>query len=234
MTVLLDEIKEQLYQMRDPDYRTFQSGLLPTVPVSRIIGVRVPDLRRLARRMTADGRGTQYLSQISLPHDTYDEALLHAFLIEGLTEYDAVMEALLRFLPYVDNWAVCDLMSPPTLISRPDALLMQIRMWLSSEHMYTVRYGLVMLMRYFLGEHFVPEVLALAAGIVHEGYYAKMAVAWLFAEALAQRWDDAYPYLAEHRLPAWTHRRAIQKAMESRKLMPGQKTVLRALREEKK
>ena len=231
---ICSEIKEQLYCMSDPAYRAFQSGLLPTVPVERIIGVRVPALRRLARTMARDGRDIQYLTQALLPHETYDEDLLHAFLIEGLADYDTCMKELQRFLPYVDNWAVCDLMTPLSPITRPDALFTQILVWLLSDHEYTVRFGLVMLMRHFLGERFMPQVLAAAAGVSHDGYYVRMAVAWLFAEALACRWWDAYPYLADRRLPVWTHRRAIQKALESRKLSPEQKSVLRRLREEDK
>lgn len=232
MTVLELATKEQLCQMQDSKYRAFQSGLIPTVADHRIIGVRVPALRRLAREMTRDGRGVQYLQTCTLPHDTYDENNLHAYLIEGLSDYDVCMAELERFLPYVDNWATCDMMSPKILGTQPDRLLGKIRGWLLSDAEYTVRFGLVCLMRHFLGVHFTKEILPLAAAVSHDGYYVRMAAAWLFAEALTVRWDDAYPFILSDDLPLWTRKKAIQKALESRKITTEQKTVLRALREE--
>ncbi|MBR5871766.1 MAG: DNA alkylation repair protein [Clostridia bacterium] len=225
-------IKEQLYGMADPAYRAFQSPLVPTVSPDRIIGVRVPALRRLARQMTRDGRAEAYLAACSLPHETYDEDNLHAFLIEGITDYDACMAELERFLPYIDNWATCDMCSPPILAAHPTRLLASIRIWLSSDAEFTVRYGLVMLMRHFLRDRFTPEILSLAAAVTHEGYYVRMALAWLFAEALAWQWDPTLTYIRSQTLSPWVQQKAIQKALESRKLTDKQKAILRAIREE--
>ncbi len=232
MTEIERAIKEQLLQMRDPTYRDFQSSLIPNVPKEQIIGVRVPALRRLAGKMMRDGRGISYLRMCLLPHASYDENNLHAFLIEGIVDFDVCMAELERFLPYVDNWATCDMMAPKVLGENPKQLLANIRLWLSSDAEYTVRYGLVMLMRHFLTKHFTQEILMLASSVQHDGYYVRMAAAWLFAEALAVRWDDAYPYLLSGSLPLWTRKKAIQKALESRKITAEQKTHLRALREE--
>lgn len=232
MTALCERTKEQLYRMCDPGYRTFQSALLPTVSRDRVIGVRVPQLRRLARQMVRSGDGMRYLSDSVLPHETYDEDNLHAFLIEGIAGFDACMAELERFLPYVDNWATCDMMAPTALRTEPEKLLAAVRRWLVSDHEFTVRYGLVTLMRLLPDSRRPEELLALAATAAHDGYYVKMAAAWLLSETLAQRWACAYPYLTSDIFPLWTRKKAIQKALESRKLTDAQKARLRGLREE--
>ncbi|MBE6657788.1 MAG: DNA alkylation repair protein [Ruminococcaceae bacterium] len=234
MSDLCEDLKEQLYRLSDPEYRVFQSALLPTVPLNRVIGVRVPALRRLARQMTRAGQTMPYLSGAVLPHSTYDEDNLHAFLIEGIDDYGSCMAELQRFLPYIDNWATCDLMAPPVLGTQPEHLYKTVKVWLESAHEFTVRYGLVTLMRHFLDERYSRDVLYLVSAVTHEGYYVKMAAAWLMAEALAGHWEDAYPFLASEALPVWTRKKAVQKALESRKLTPEQKSVLRILREEMK
>ena len=234
MTTLIREINEQLYQMRDPDYKRFQASLMPGVAPERILGVRVPALRRLAKDMIRDGRAAAYLALSLLPHKTYEEDCLHAFLIEGIADYDACVSALVRFLPYVDNWAVCDMMSPPVLGRYPARLWDTVRDWLASGHEFTVRYGLVMLMRHFLGASFSSEVFVLVSGVTYDGYYVKMAAAWLMAEALARHWDDTFSFLRESILPLWIRKKAVQKALESRKLTDFQKEQLRMLREELK
>ena len=234
MADIIDKTRERLYQMSDPDYRDFQAPLIPNIPKEQIIGVRVPLLRKLAKQMLCDGSGISYLRTCSLPHDTYDENNLHAFLLEGLTDFDDCITELERFLPYVNNWATCDMMVPPILKTQPTRLLAAIRVWLTSDAEFTVRYGLVMLMRHYLGEQFTPEILTLAASVTHDGYYVRMAVAWLFADALAMRWDDTYPFLVREELPLWTRKKAIQKALESHRLTDAQKAQLRTLREEMK
>jgi len=234
MEDIIRTTKEQLYQMRDPDYRDFQSSLIPNIPKEQILGVRVPILRKMAKQMLRDGSGMLYLRICSLPHDTYDENNFHAFLIEGVTDFETCMAELERFLPFVNNWATCDMMAPSILKTQPVHLLAAIRVWLTSDAEFTVRYGLVMLMRHFLGELFTEEILTLASAVKHDGYYVRMAAAWLFAEALAMRWDDAYPFLVQEELPLWTRKKAIQKALESRKLTEVQKAQLRVLREEMK
>lgn len=234
MTDIIRATKERLCRMCDLNYREFQTSLIPNIPKEQIIGVRVPALRTMAKQMLRDGSGIQYLQSCSLPHETYDENNLHAFLLEGLTDFDDCMAELERFLPYVNNWATCDMMVPPILKTQPTRLLAAIRVWLTSNDEFTVRYGLVMLMRHYLGAQFTPEILTLAASVKHDGYYVKMAAAWLFAEALAMRWDDTNPFLVREELPLWTRKKAIQKALESHRLTDEQKIRLRMLREELK
>ena len=232
MSEIIRATKEQLLRIGDPAYRAFQIPLIPTVSPDTVIGVRVPQLRRMAKKMTRDGRAQIYLSESILPHETYDEMNLHAFLIEGIADFDTCMHETEQFLPYIDNWATCDMFSPSVFSAEPIRLYEKICAWLQSDAEFTVRFGLVMLMRYFLGERFSPEIPVLAAQVRHTGYYVQMAVAWLFAEALARQWADALPYVQDAHLTPWVRRKAIQKALESRKLNDTQKAYLRALREE--
>ena len=165
-----------------------------------------------------------------LPHTYYDENILHAFLIAGMKDYDACMEALEVFLPYIDNWAVCDSLSPKVFGKHKTELLQKIRLWILSGHTYTCRFGMGMLMRWFLDEDFRPEYLEMPAAVRSEKYYVNMMTAWFFATALAKQWDAAIPYLEQNRLDVWTHNKTIQKARESYRITPEQKEYLKTLK----
>lgn len=222
------QIQKQLFSLQDVPYGDFQARLLPTVPRERIIGVRTPALRRLAKELSKDPETEAFLKE--LPHRYFEENQLHAFLLEGEKDYDACLRRLNAFLPYVDNWATCDQMCPKALEKHADALLPQIRLWLASPHPYTVRFAIGLLMRYYLDERFAPEYPDLVASIVSEEYYVNMMVAWYFATALAKQYESILPYLKEGRLETWTHNKTIQKAVESYRIRPEQKEELRALR----
>lgn len=221
MTVL-----EELFSLQDDAYAQFQSKLMPTIPQDLVIGVRVPAMRRLARRLC--GREAGFLSE--LPHRYYDENLLHSILISQITDFDTCIQALEVFLPYVDNWAVCDTISPRVLAQNREALLPILRRWIASEHAYTCRFGLLCLMRYYLEDAFHPEYLELAASVRSQEYYVSMMIAWFFATALAKQWDATVPYLQQRKLPIWVHRKIIQKARESYRITPAQKAYLSTLR----
>lgn len=223
-----EELRSRLESLADPDYRAFQIRLMPTVDPATILGIRVPQLRALAKELAGAGDNEAFLS--ALPHDTYDENNLHAFLIERIRDYDACIRALEAFLPYVDNWATCDLCSPKILASQPERLLEAIKGWLASDRPYTVRYGIELLMSHFLTERFDPSHLQLVAGLRWEEYYVNMMIAWYFATALAKQYEAAVVYLEEHRLPKWIHNKTIQKSVESRRITPEQKAYLRTLR----
>lgn len=225
-----DAIRARLISLADPAYREFQLPLLATVSPTRMIGVRTPALRGLARELA--GSPTAALFMTELPHRYFEEDQLHAFLIERIQDYDSTITALNAFLPYVDNWATCDQMKPPALRKNGPALAEQCRAWLASGRVYTVRYGLVTLMRYFLGAGkysfpFDPELPALALAAAGEDYYTRMAAAWLFAEGLAVQYEAFLPWLAEHRLPPELHRMTIRKAQDSYRIPPEHKAVLR-------
>lgn len=224
----VQEIRDRLFALQDPEYRLFQSKLMPTVDPARVIGVRIPDLRKLSRELAGTEQAAAFVRQ--LPHDYYEENNLHGFLIASLRDYGETVAALEAFLPHVDNWATCDLLHPRAFDKRPEALPDQLFRWLQSDRTYTVRFAMGMLMSLYLDEAFRPEYADWVAGVKSEEYYVNMMAAWYFATALAKRWDDAFPYLTDHRLPVWTHNKAIQKAIESRRISPEQKQILRSLK----
>ena len=222
------EILRELFQKQDVAYRDFQGSLIPTVKKERIIGVRTPELRAMAKALRGGDEAAEFLRR--LPHLYFEENQLHAFLIEMISDFDACVAALDAFLPHVDNWATCDSMSPKVLGRHKEALRVHIDRWLASPQPYTVRYGVGMLMRWFLDEAFCPDDLLAVAALRSEDYYVKMMVAWYFATALAKQYDAALPFLETACLPQWTHNKAIQKALESRRLSPEQKQHLKTLK----
>ena len=193
-----------------------------------MIGVRTPELRKLAKQMLKREEIGVFLRD--LPHRYFDEDQLHAFIVSGIKEYGKCMEELMRFLPFVDNWATCDQMSPGVFKKHKPELLAEIREWLGSEHTYTVRFGIGMLMQHFLDEDFDPAYPELVAGVHSEEYYVNMMIAWYFATALAKQYDDVLPFIEGRRLDPWTHNKTIRKAVESYRISDEQKEYLRSLK----
>ena len=221
-----EDIRQRLLSMQDTKYRDFHSGLLPDV--DSIIGIRTPELRAFAKELQKEGGAAGFLRD--LPHKYYDENTLHAFLLNGIQDYDRLMEELERFLPYIDNWATCDGCRPKVFRKHLTELLERIRIWLQSGKTYTVRFGMEMLLCHYLEDAFTPEIPALVAGVKSEEYYIRMMQAWFFATALAKQWDAALPYLLDHRLSPWVHNKTIQKAVESYRITAEQKAYLKTLR----
>lgn len=221
-------IIDRLFALQDPAYKAFHSRLMPTVDPDRIIGVRTPALRALAKEMAGSNDARSFLA--SLPHYYYEENNLHGMLIERMSDFGACIKALDAFLPHVDNWATCDLISPRVFKKHLPELLPHIKRWLTSEHLYTVRFGVGMLLKHYLDEAFIPEYLKWVASLKWEEYYVKMMVAWYFATALAKQWDDTLPYLTDAKLDVWTHNKTIQKAIESYRVCDERKELLKKLR----
>ena len=221
-------IQKELFSMQDKAYKDFQSKLMPTVPYECIIGVRTPLLRSLARNIAKNGEATSFLN--TLPHKYFEENNLHAFLICEMRDFDACIHALELFLPYIDNWATCDQLSPKVLKKNLDALELYALNWINSKHTYTVRFGIGMLMRYFLDERFSDKYPSAVAAIRSDEYYIKMMQSWYFATALAKQYDSVIAYLQENRLDKWTHNKTIQKAIESYRITDEQKAFLRKLK----
>lgn len=224
----MHELTERLLALRDDKNADFQQRILPTLNREAILGVCTPDIRRLAREYRGTPEAADFMTQ--LPHRYFDENNLHGALIEGIRDFDACIAALDVFLPHVDNWATCDLMSPKVLGKHKDKLLLHIRRWMDSPHVYTCRFGLEALMRWYLDADFQPEYLQWAAAVPDTEYYLHMMVAWYFATALAKQYDAALPYLTERKLSTKTHNKAIQKALESYRIAPEQKEYLRGLK----
>ena len=225
---LEQKVQKQLMAMQDLKYRDFQCKLMPTVASDTVIGVRTPELRKFAKEFSKKPDVDEFLK--ILPHKYYEENNLHGFLIETIKDYDRVITELDAFLPYVDNWATCDLMRPKIFQKHLEELLGKIKEWINDDHTYTIRFGIEMLMSFYLDEQFCPEFLGLVSYVQSEEYYVNMMVAWYFATALAKQYDDTLPYIEQHRLSKWTHNKAIQKAVESYRISDGQKTYLRTLK----
>ncbi|MCD8224295.1 MAG: DNA alkylation repair protein [Clostridiales bacterium] len=222
-----EKITRELFARQDLGYRNFSAGLTPNLDPAVIIGVRQPALRLLAKSIAGTAEAAAFLQE--LPHSYYEENNLHGCLISGMRDYDACIAATEAFLPYVDNWATCDLMSPKVFRKHLSELLSHIRSWLRSGHTYTVRFAIGMLMKFYLDEAFDEEYPALVASVRSEEYYVNMMIAWYFATALAKQWERVIPYLEERRLDRWTHRKTIRKAIESRRITREQKEYLRSL-----
>lgn len=221
-------ILNRLFELQDLKYRDFHSKLMPTVEKSRVIGVRTPALRKLAKEIKGTEHAAEFLK--ILPHEYYEENNLHAFLIEEIKDYNKCIEELNKFLPYVDNWATCDMMRPKVFKNHLPELLEQIKNWLASGETYTVRFGIEMLMVYYLDEHFSPEYPEMVAAVESDEYYIHMMIAWYFATALAKQYDHIIPYIEQNRLDTDTYNKTIRKAIESYRITPEQKAHLRTLK----
>lgn len=225
---LLSSLRKELYALQDLKYRDFNSALIPNICKQTVIGVRIPELRKLAKRIFAEIDCFQYFNII--PHEYFEENLLHAFLIEKINDFEICINVAEAFLPYIDNWAVCDSFFPPVFKKQKERLLPFISQWIKSAHPYTVRYAIGILMRLFLDESFKPEYLEIAASAVSDEYYVNMMRAWYFATALAKQYKSAIIYIEENRLDEWTHNMTIKKAAESRRISADTNSYLKTLR----
>ena len=224
----MKSIIESLFELRDEEYAKFQAKLTPSVDPGLFIGVRVPDVRRLAKLLKDDPDAEAFLQE--LPHKYYDENMLHGLLISEIRDFDKAIEETDRFLPYIDNWAVCDIMSPKAFGKHKTELIDSIRKWTCSDEAYTIRFGIEMLMSHYLDDDFREEYLDIPAAVRSEEYYVNMMIAWFFATALAKQWESTVSYIENNRLDKWTHNKAIQKAVESRRITDEQKVYLKTLK----
>lgn len=221
-------IREELFELQDVSYGDFQAKLTPTIPRELFIGVRVPQARKLAKRLVKEPGIDEFLNE--LPHKYFDENMLHGLIISEFKDYDLCIASVDRFLPYVDNWAVCDIMSPKVFKKNKDKLIYKIREWSASENIYTCRFGLEILMSFYLDDDFKEEYLEIPAFVQSQEYYVKMMIAWFFSTALAKQWDTAIVYLERQVLETWVHNKTIQKARESYRISTEQKEYLKTLK----
>lgn len=221
------EIREKLFEMQDLKYRDFQAKLMPTIDKETIIGVRTPLLRQFAKELKKAG-AEDFLD--SLPHKYYEENNLHGFIVSEIKDYGEAVRRMDEFLPYVDNWATCDSTSPKVFKKHKAELVCEIDRWLASDEVYTIRFGIEMLMSHYLDDDFSPEYLRKVADVKYDDYYVKMMAAWYFATALAKQYESTLPYIEKHILETWTHNKSIQKAVESYRITDEQKAYLRTLK----
>lgn len=221
-------LREKLFALQDLKYREFNSKLMPTVDPETVIGVRTPDLRKLAKEFAKTPQAVEFMK--CLPHEYYEENNVHGFIIETIKDYDEAIAQIEIFLPYIDNWATCDLISPKVFKKHLPELLEKIKEWTKSGETYTVRFGIEMLMSHYLDAEFKAEYLEIPASVKSDEYYVNMMIAWYFATALAKQYDAALPYIENARLDKWTHNKAIQKAVESYRITAEQKAYLKTLK----
>ncbi len=224
----MTEIQKRLFEMQDLKYRDFHSRLMPNIDKDLVIGVRTPQLRKFAAEVSKSGSAAEFITV--LPHKYYEENNLHAMLIGHIKDYDATIIETERFLPFIDNWATCDMFKPKIFNRNKDKLIDKIYEWIDSDSVYTVRYAIGMLMKFFLDEDFDTKYLDTVAAVKSDEYYVNMMMAWYFATALAKQYDDAIKVIENRRLDPWTHNKAIQKAIESYRIDKGTKDYLRLLK----
>ena len=222
------DIKEQLFAMQDMAYKEFHQKLMPTVAQEKVIGVRTPALRKFAKEYAKSAEAEIFLK--TLPHTYYEENNLHAFLIEQIRDFDVALAETERFLPYIDNWATCDMFFPKVFLKHPEVMYQKAEEWMRSEKTYTIRYGIGILLRMFLGEMFSEAVLEKVASVRSEEYYVNMMIAWFFATALTKQYASAVAYIENGRLAAWVHNKTIQKARESLQIDQSAKAYLNTLK----
>ena len=226
--MIQEEILQLLTERQDTAYRDFQSPLMPTVDKNTVIGVRTPVLKQLAKELLPRKDIGIFLA--SLPHTTFDENQLHAYILSEMKETAECIEEIDRFLPYIDNWATCDSLSPKIFRKHPPELLPAIDRWLADSHTYTVRFAVSMLMRHYLDNTFSVSYVEKVCAVQSEAYDVNMMIAWYFATALAKQYEAVLPFMEQYRLSPWTHNKAIQKALESRRITPEQKAYLKQLK----
>ncbi len=226
--MIQEEIVKELFDMRDEAYGAFQAKLIPNIDPKTVIGVRTPALRKYAKDLSKREGLEAFLD--TLPHRYFDENQLHAFILSGMKDYEYCMARLEQFLPYVDNWATCDQMSPKVFKKHKEELLAKINAWIVSSETYTIRFAVGMLMEHFLDADFDLKYPELVSKVRSEEYYVNMMTAWYFATALAKQYDAVLPFIEEKRLDPWTHNKAIQKATESYRITDEQKTYLKSLK----
>lgn len=226
--MITDEIRSELFKLQDLDYRDLQVKIIPTADKESIIGVRTPALRTMAKELS--GREDISLFLNDLPHRYFDENQLHAFILSVMKNAEDCIKLVDEFLPYVDNWATCDQMSPKVFKKNKDLLLKYVNEWIKSDHTYVKRFAIGMLMEHFLDEDFKTSYLTKVSKIRSDEYYVNMMTAWYFATALAKQYEDTLPYIEKQKLDIWTHNKAIQKAVESYRITPEQKEYLKSLK----
>ena len=221
-------MRRRLFVLQDLKYRDFQAGLIPNIEKDLFIGVRTPELRKLAKEIANDEDTASFLKDV--PHKYFDENQLHAFIISLGKNFDETVKAVDDFLPYVDNWATCDQLYPKVLKKYKKELLPYIKKWIKSKKTYTVRFGIGMLMEHFLDDDFDVQYPKMVSGVKSDEYYINMMIAWYFATALAKQYDASIPFIENGSLDAWTHNKAIQKSVESRRISTNQKEYLKTLK----
>ncbi|MBR2381492.1 MAG: DNA alkylation repair protein [Clostridia bacterium] len=224
------DIIGKLYEMQDIKYRDFTSRLIPNISPDSMIGVRLPQVKKLAKELYKNGEYVSFIS--TLPHTYFEEYHLHCYIISEIKDFEVFINELDKLLPHIDNWSVCDSLRPKCFVKNKEKVLIYIKKWLKGEHIYTQRFAIEMLMVHYLNDDFKAEYLDLVANVNGGDYYLKMMVAWYFATALAKQYKATLPYIENrHIKDKWTHNKAIQKALESYRVSEDKKAYLKTLKQ---
>ena len=224
----MNYIHDYLLLNKDEKYAAFTAKLIPNIDSKIIIGVRLPVLRAFAKELVKKGEYAEFLN--TLPHTYHEENMLHVCILSVLKDFNEAIGYAEAFLPYIDNWAVCDSFNPKSFRKNKDELLVKIKEWIISDRIYTKRFAIDMLMSHFLEDDFDRSHLNLVSSADGDDYYLKMVVAWYFATALAKQYDEAIKFIENKSLEKWTHNKMIQKAIESYRITDEQKIYLRSLK----
>ena len=228
----MQQIVDLLFAKQDIKYRDFQAPLFPNINKEKMIGVRTPDIKKLAKELYGSETANKFIE--TLPHEYFDENQLHVFIISLIKDYNQCLKEVERFLPYIDNWGTCDQLSPKAFAKHKDELIIPIKKWIKSKHTYTVRFAIGMLLALYLDDSFKEEYLELVSKVKSDEYFINMMIAWYFATALVKQWDTSIKYIEEKKLSSWVHNKTIQKAVESYRITDEQKTYLKSLKIAKK
>ena len=224
----MNNIQRQLFKMQDVEYKNFHSKLMPTVDDEKIMGIRIPVLRKFANEFAKSQEAETFVE--SLPHKYYEEDNLHAFVLEKIKDFDVAIKRTEAFLPYIDNWATCDMFMPDVFKKNSEKVLPYALKWIKSDHVYTVRYGIGILMKLFLDDDFKEEYMQIVGDVKSGEYYVNMMIAWYFATALAKQYDCAVKFIEQKKLDVWVHNKTIQKAVESYRIPKTTKEYLKTLK----
>ena len=224
-----EEIRNRLFELKDEKYKEFTLKLIPGLEPDNVIGVRTPQVAKIAKEIIKSGDYSSFLDDC--PHKYYEEMGIHVAIINSMKDYDSVIKEIDRFIPYVDNWATCDGIKPKKAFSKNcDRLIIDAKRWIKSEHIYTKRFGIEMIMNFFLDDNFKREYNDLVASIRSDEYYINMMIAWYFATALANQYNDTISLIENRRLDEWTHKKTIQKARDRYRITEEQKEYLKSLK----
>ena len=229
MVIFMDVITKMLFLEQDLEYRDFNSRIIPNIDKNRIIGVRMPVLRKIAKEIKDNDYIDGFLNE--LPHRYQEENILHGIILTlKYKDIDILLDKLDMFLPYVDNWAITDIISPKIFKKYPDKVYDRIKIWVNSKYEYVVRFGVVSLLQFYLDDNFKLDVLELVSNIKSDYFYVNMAIAWFYSIALIKQYEDTIKYFEDKKLDKWIHNKSIQKAIESYRISDSRKEYLRSLK----
>ncbi len=216
--------KDYFFKIKDDKYQKFTSKLLPNIPSEKVIGVKIPVIKKYAKEYNKDEESKLFLK--SLPHNFLEENILHGQLISLVKNFDEMVELLDDFLPYVDNWSVCDTIKPNIVKKYPEEYLKYLKKWIKSKEEYRVRFSIVSLLTYYLDDNFTNEINELVLSVKSDKYYINMAIAWYFSYALIKQFDSTIYIFKNKLLDSWTNNKSIQKARESFRISNDKKEEL--------